>query len=213
MRIKSDGLIERNVNTYPGCACDIPGAFYSFSFDPHPGSMLFTPQKEIRSYLRQVSDKYGVTSHILFRTSFMAATWNEESNDWSLTLEDLSTNTIYYEAVDILILAIGGLVTPKPFEVPGVQNFLGPIFHSSNWRHDVSLRNKKVIVVGNGCSGSQLIPAILGETKSVTQFIRSPQWYIRTANFKYPKWAKILFKYVPGAMWLWRFVCSKTARR
>jgi cation diffusion facilitator CzcD-associated flavoprotein CzcO len=75
--------------------------------------MLFTPQKEIRSYLRQVSDKYGVTSHILFRTSFMAAAWNEESNDWSLTLEDLSTDTIYYESVEILILAIRGPWCPK----------------------------------------------------------------------------------------------------
>src|SRR5579859_6581751 len=58
----------RNINTYPGCACDIPGIFYSFSFDPHPGSTFFPPQSEIRSYLHSVSDNFGITPHITFNT-------------------------------------------------------------------------------------------------------------------------------------------------
>jgi cation diffusion facilitator CzcD-associated flavoprotein CzcO len=199
-------LIVRNVNTYPGCACDIPGIFYSFSFDPHPGSTFFLPQKEIRSYLHRVSDKYGITPHIKFNTVFTAAKWSEESNDWMLTLKDSLTGKSYLETVEILILAIGGLAEPNKCKTPGAEDFRGTIFHSARWRHDVSLKDKNVIVLGNGCSASQLIPAILHETKCITQFIRTPQWYLKTSNRVYSKRTNFLLKWVPGALWLYRFV-------
>lgn len=28
------------VNTYPGCACDIPSHFFSYSFEPNPSKFL-----------------------------------------------------------------------------------------------------------------------------------------------------------------------------
>jgi cation diffusion facilitator CzcD-associated flavoprotein CzcO len=196
----------RAVNTYPGCACDVPGAFYSFSFDPHAGSTFFPPQREIQAYLNRVSDNYGVTPHIKFNNFFSSAKWNEESNNWTITLKDLSTGTTYEETVEILILAIGGLAIPNGCDIPGTQDFQGPLFHSARWRHDVTLKDKNVIVVGNGCSASQLVPNILEETKSITQFIRTPQWYIKSSNFRYPAWAKFLFKWIPGTLWFYRFV-------
>jgi cation diffusion facilitator CzcD-associated flavoprotein CzcO len=194
------------VNTYPGCACDIPGIFYSFSFDPHPGSTLFPPQTEIRSYLNNVSAKYGITPHITFNTFFTGATWNETTNTWKLTLKNTTTGISFEETVDILILGIGGLAIPNGCHIPGANDFKGEIFHSARWRHDVSLQDKNVIVIGNGCSASQIIPAILPETKSIRQFIRTPQWYLKSNNFKYPAWVKLLLKWIPGTMWLWRFV-------
>jgi len=153
-----------------------------------------------------VSDKNGITPHIVFNTTFTSATWHEDTNTWTLTLKDGLTGAQRNEDVDILILAIGGLAVPNECTIPGAKEFKGPIFHSARWRHDVSLKDKNVIVVGNGCSASQLIPAILPETKSVTQFIRTPQWYLKSVNFKYPSWSTFVLKYIPGAMWLWRFV-------
>ena len=55
----------------------------------------------------------------------------------------------------------------------GVDSFRGEIFHSSQWRHDISLQGKKVVVIGNGCSATQFVPKIALESESVTQFIRS----------------------------------------
>ena len=35
-------------NTYPGCACDVPSALYSYSFAPNPNwSRVFAEQAEI----------------------------------------------------------------------------------------------------------------------------------------------------------------------
>jgi cation diffusion facilitator CzcD-associated flavoprotein CzcO len=188
-------------------SCDIPGVFYSFSFDPYLGETFFPPQKEILAYLRRTSDKYRVTPHIVFNTFFAGAKWDDEANHWTLTLKDVRTNESREETVDVLVLAIGGLVVPNECNIPGAKDFQGPLFHSARWRHDVSLKDKNVVVVGNGCSASQIIPAVINETKSIIQFIRTPQWYLKSNNFKYPGWAKWVLKRVPGMLSFWRFVC------
>src|ERR1700728_3042937 len=54
-------------NTYPGCACDIPSALYSFSFEQNPRwSRMYPTQPEIWAYLKDVADRYGVTPYIRF---------------------------------------------------------------------------------------------------------------------------------------------------
>src|SRR5881275_1520496 len=52
-------------NTYPGCACDVPSALYSYSFAPNPGwTRAFAQQPEIRSYLRSTAQRFGVADRI-----------------------------------------------------------------------------------------------------------------------------------------------------
>ncbi|MGH3860676.1 hypothetical protein [Actinokineospora sp.] len=54
-------------NTYPGCACDVPSAPYSFSFAPNPEwSRAFAEQPEILDYLRRVSTEHGVDPHVRY---------------------------------------------------------------------------------------------------------------------------------------------------
>src|SRR5918997_254426 len=48
-------------NTYPGCACDVPSALYSFSFAPNPSwGRLYAPQAEIQDYARRVARGHGL---------------------------------------------------------------------------------------------------------------------------------------------------------
>jgi cation diffusion facilitator CzcD-associated flavoprotein CzcO len=50
-----------HVNSYPGCACDVPSHLYSFSFAPNPSwTRTFSPQPEIHAYLRRVAEDHGV---------------------------------------------------------------------------------------------------------------------------------------------------------
>src|SRR5436305_12839389 len=54
-------------NTYPGCACDVPSALYSYSFAPNPGwTRAFAGQAEIRDYLRDLAARLGVTAKIRY---------------------------------------------------------------------------------------------------------------------------------------------------
>ena len=60
-------------NTYPGCGCDVPSHLYSFSFAPNPEwSQTYSLQPEIRAYLQQVADDFGVRPYVETQTTVTA---------------------------------------------------------------------------------------------------------------------------------------------
>lgn len=134
----------------PGCAVDIPAALYSLSFAPNPGfSKLFSSQPEVLSYLKKVADQYGVHTHMVYNTEWEGASWDEQTKRWSVTLRHLPSNESFLHECRILISAVGALVNPTPFHVPGTSLFRGPIIHTARWQ-DVDLQDGRIIVVGNG---------------------------------------------------------------
>lgn len=101
-----------------------------------------------------------------------------------------------------MIYAIGGFQEALyPKDIPGRERFCGEIFHSARWRHDVILKNKRVGVIGNGCSAAQFIPIISEDSSvQVINFCRTPQWYVPRRNFRYPAWIQWMFAHVPFLM-------------
>src|SRR4051794_22872412 len=72
-------------NTYPGCACDVPSALYSYSFAPNPEwTRAFAGQAEIRAYLERTAARFGVTERIRFGVEVTRARWNEGDARWEL---------------------------------------------------------------------------------------------------------------------------------
>lgn len=65
-------------------------------------------------------------------------------------MRDLVNGTVFQHECKILISAVGALVNPNSFDLPGVDSFRGEIVHTARWRDDLSLRGKDVVVVGNG---------------------------------------------------------------
>jgi cation diffusion facilitator CzcD-associated flavoprotein CzcO len=83
----------------------------------------------------------------------------------------------------VIISGVGGLVEPKgwPEEIPGIESFKGPVFHSARWDHNVDFTDKNVVVVGTGCSSAQAVPRLPYapyNARSVTQLMRSPPWVV-----------------------------------
>ncbi|PTU25348.1 hypothetical protein P175DRAFT_0521128 [Aspergillus ochraceoroseus IBT 24754] len=194
-------------NRYPGCAVDIPAALYSLSFAPHPGfSKLCPSQPEVLAYFHNVASRYGVLQHVVCQTEWEGAYWQESTQTWSVKLRDLVRGTVFYHECKILISAVGALVNPNSFDLPGVDSFRGEIVHTARWKRGLSLRDKKVVVVGNGASAAQLIPAIIDETKSITQFIRTPQYFVPNDNWDINTFWKAVFRWFPGFLLLFRFV-------
>ena len=49
------------VNTYPGCACDVPSHLYSFSFAPNPDwTRHLLAAAGDRAYLQRVAEDFGI---------------------------------------------------------------------------------------------------------------------------------------------------------
>ena len=54
-------------------------------------------------------------------------------------------------------------------------------------------------------SAAQIVPAIVNQTKSLTQIIRSQHWILPPTNVEYPPTLKWIFRNIPFAMRLHRF--------
>lgn len=139
---------------FQGCGSDIPGHWYSLSTELNPNwSKYFVEQPEIRAYWDNIWKKHSLDSHTVLNTSVRCSEWDNETKVWRCTLVDVKTGEESMTEAELLVSAIGGFMSPNfPKDVPGKDSFKGPIFHSARWRHDVELKNKRVAVIGNGCS-------------------------------------------------------------
>jgi cation diffusion facilitator CzcD-associated flavoprotein CzcO len=193
-------------NTYPGCACDVPSALYSFSFDLSARwSYRFGRQPEIWEYLRDVTARHGIAPFIQFGAVVTAAEWDAQAHCWRLTL----ANGERHEA-EILIGATGPLSVPATPDVPGMSDFDGPTFHSAKWRHDVDLTGKRVAVIGTGASAIQFVPEIAPIVESLHLFQRTPPWIIPRADRAFSPLEKQLTRWVPGLKHLTRYLIYYT---
>jgi len=179
-------------NTYPGCACDIPSHLYSFSFALNPEwSHLYSPQPEIRAYLRRCSEEFGIQPHILWNNELLSARWDEETQRWFLT------TTQGQLTASIFILGQGPLSEPSLPSIPGLEHFEGALFHSARWRHDYDLTGKRVAVIGTGASAIQFLPRIQPRVEHLTLFQRTPAWIMPRLDRPIPAWKQRLYRALP----------------
>ncbi|MCB9231681.1 MAG: NAD(P)/FAD-dependent oxidoreductase [Bacteroidia bacterium] len=159
-------------NTYPGAACDVPSLLYSYSFETWPHWQRdYSPHDNIMAYMEHCVDRYGLGPHILTGQNVVKAQWLEQEGLWEAETEK---GDIF--RARFAIGSTGPLNKAKLPEIPGRENFAGPSWHTSHWQHDISLKGKRVAVIGTGASAIQVVPAIANEMKELILFQRTPPW-------------------------------------
>ncbi len=180
-------------NSYPGCACDVPAPYYSFSFAPKPDwSRLYAPHHEIRDYLEDCADRFGVRSRIRFGSEVTAADWDEAAQRWRIEVGGEPALTARN-----LVAAPGPLARPAYPEIDGIGEFAGPWFHSSEWDHDVDLEGARVAVIGTGASAIQIVPQIAPKAAHVDVYQRTAPWVLPKPDRPIPRALQELFRRVP----------------
>jgi cation diffusion facilitator CzcD-associated flavoprotein CzcO len=180
-------------NSYPGAACDIPSHLYSFSFAPNPEwTRKYSPQAEIYEYLRRCVARFGIGEHIFYGQQVTGARWDEGAGRWTVDTQHGSISA------RVLVWASGPLSQAKKPDLPGLGAFEGPVFHSAEWDHGVSLAGRRVAVVGTGASAIQIVPAIAGEVAHLSVFQRTPPWIIPRKDKKFGGLQRWLFTHVPA---------------
>ena len=160
-------------NTYPGCQCDVPSHLYSYSFAPNPDwTRTYPLQPELRDYLRDCTDRFGIRPHLRLSCAIERAEWDEEALLWRLDTTDGRFSA------DVLIAAPGPLSEPRLPDLPRLTDFEGTVFHTARWDHDHDLTGRDVAVVGTGASAIQTVPRIQPIAKRVTIFQRTPPWVV-----------------------------------
>jgi 4-hydroxyacetophenone monooxygenase len=170
-------------NSYPGVRLDTPTFGYSYSFAQRGDwPSQFAQGGEILDYLTEVADRAGVTDRIEFGTRLLRLRWDEGSRTWAATTRgpDGIDRIRRFSAV---VSAVGQLDRPNIPVVPGAEAFQGVSMHSQEWDQGVDLRGKRVAVIGTGASAYQIVPAIVGEVRSLVVFQRNAPWMLPAPTY------------------------------
>ncbi len=169
-------------NRYPGARCDIESMSYSYSFSEALQQEWDWPdryavQPDILSYANHVADRFDLRRDIVFETRVKSLVFDEAARRWTVTTdkgEGFWARTV--------IMATGCLSVPKTPDLPGLERFGGPVYHTAHWPPaGVDFADKRVGIVGTGSSAIQAIPLIARQARHLTVFQR-------TANYSIPAW-------------------------
>jgi cation diffusion facilitator CzcD-associated flavoprotein CzcO len=157
-------------NTYPGLHVDVITRSYEFPFArSRHWSRRYAPGSEVRSYLNDVAERCDLLRHIRFGTELISVLW--ENGRWNLTSKDGATFS-----ADVVYAGTGFLHRPVTPEIPGMETFARPAFHSARWDHSVDLDGRRIGVIGTGSSGIQIVSELGKRGHMVEHFMRTPQW-------------------------------------
>ena len=194
-------------NCYPGCRVDVSNLFYSYSFaQRNDWPEHFSSQEVLLDYFRKVADDHGLRELIRFGTEVTAIELDEATMRWTLQTVDRAGGEEAIEA-DAVVSAVGQLNRPNYPDIPGMDTFAGPSFHSARWNHDVDLTGKRVAIIGTGASAAQFIPAVAEQAGDLTIFQRTPAWFLPTPDYHAPVEPEVqwLLRNLPGYANWYRF--------
>ena len=170
-------------NRYPGARCDCESHTYCYYFSDvllaeWEWSERYPKQAEILSYLNFVADKLDLRGLIRLGQQLCTATWNGSDNCWHLRTKQGLTLSCR-----VLVTAVGCLSSANIPSIAGLEDFEGAYFHTGNWpRQGVNFSGKKVVVIGTGSTGIQVIPKIAESAQKVSVLQRTPNYSIPARN-------------------------------
>ena len=186
-------------NSYPGCRLDTNNFAYSFSFAqkdnwPHQ----FSARDAIWHYFRDVAEDFDLRRHIRFEHEVVSATFDEASGTWAVRVRP-ADGPEYTLTANMVVTAVGQLNRPNFPDIPGLERFAGPSWHTAQWRHDEDLTGKRVAVIGTGASAYQVVPSIVDDVAELHLFQRTPPWMLPTPAYhdELPAGLSWLFRHVP----------------
>ncbi|KAK5676586.1 hypothetical protein LTS10_010887 [Elasticomyces elasticus] len=168
-------------NTYPGAQSDTESHLYRFAFDQedlkeYPWSHRYLRQPEIQAYLKHVVARHELGTYFQFDTEMLSAIWSDTERVWHVETTRGRFVSRY------LITGLGLLTAQNLPIIPGADRFKGIIKHTASWDPSLDLRGKRVGVIGNGSTGTQLLTSLAPIVSELVSFQRNPQYSVPAGN-------------------------------
>jgi cyclohexanone monooxygenase len=169
-------------NRYPGARCDIESLEYSYQFSEElqqewEWSERYATQPEILRYLEHIADRFDLRRDIELSNRVLAAHFDDAATCWRVTTERGAATARF------VILATGCLSSTNLPQIPGLESFRGPVYHTGRWPHEgVDFTGQRVGVVGTGSSAIQSIPILADQAAQLFVFQRTANYSIPAHN-------------------------------
>ncbi|KAJ7349078.1 FAD/NAD-P-binding domain-containing protein [Mycena albidolilacea] len=191
-------------NRYPGLRCDIPSVNYQMHWSPKlDWPEYYSQGSVIQAYYKSLVDKFKLLEYIKLNHEVLKAEWDDDAKKWRIQVRG-PDGTEFEDDCDVFLNGGGVLNTWKWPSVEGLHSFKGVLCHTARWPENLSMKEKRVAVIGSGSSGIQILATIQPEVKQIYHWIRSPTWMTAAfapqfagpggANFEYSEEQKKRFR-------------------
>ncbi|MEM7325357.1 MAG: NAD(P)/FAD-dependent oxidoreductase [Actinomycetota bacterium] len=170
-------------HTYPGIRSDSDLYTFGYRFKPWVGAPIATAE-EILNYMGEVIEENDLDKHIRYNHTISTATWDGETNRWTLTATDTNTGDTKTFTGNFLWMCQGYYNHTKPYTPTwdGMDRFEGQVIHPQLWPDDLDYAGKKIIVIGSGATAATIIPAMADDAEHITMLQRSPTYFATGRN-------------------------------
>src|ERR1700730_11851042 len=149
---------------YPGIRSDSDLHTFGYSFKPWVGPPIATSD-EIKSYMGDVIADNDLAKHIRYKHRIERASWSSETNLWTIEAAGTDSGEQTTFTANFLWMCQGYYRHSEGYtpEWQDMDKFKGRIVHPQLWPDDITLKDKKVVVIGSGAAAAALCRARAGE--------------------------------------------------
>jgi len=132
--------------------------FSDYSFDEHFGRPIssFPPREVLFDYIKGRVEKSDVRKYVRFHTVARHTSYNEATQEFTLTVEDLKTNITETHVFDKLVVATGHFSVPSVPEFKGIKSFPGEVLHAHDFRGAERFYGKNLLMIGSSYSAEDI---------------------------------------------------------
>lgn len=131
--------------------------FGGFSFPE--GSPSYPAGPCYYKYLKLFVKHFDLMKFIQFQKLVTGIKWAD--SHWEVTTKQSETGNLNVEHCDFVFIANGHYTQPVWPKIEGKENFQGNMIHSHDYREPEPYRNRRVLIVGAGASGLDLVTHLI----------------------------------------------------
>lgn len=132
--------------------------FADYTFEEHFGKAIasYPPREVLWDYIKGRVEKADVRKYIRFNSAIRHVDYNEDSEMFTVTVQDHTNDTIYSEEFDYVVCCTGHFSTPKVPYFEGFEKFGGRVLHAHDFRDALEFKDKDILLVGSSYSAEDI---------------------------------------------------------
>ncbi|RNE48674.1 NAD(P)-binding domain-containing protein [Corynebacterium alimapuense] len=132
--------------------------FADYTFDEHFGKPIssYPPREVLWDYINGRVQQSDVKKMVRFSTVVRWVDYNEDTELFTVTVEDLRTGKTESNTFDYVVVGSGHFTFPNVPDFDGVETFPGVINHAHDFRGAESFADKDVLMIGASYSAEDI---------------------------------------------------------
>jgi trimethylamine monooxygenase len=132
--------------------------FADYTFDEHFGRPIssYPPREVLFDYIKGRVEKSDVRKYVRFNTTARWVSYNEQTQEFTVTVEDLAAQKTETHVFDKLVVSVGHFSVPHVPQFEGINSFPGEVLHAHDFRGAERFAGKDLLLIGSSYSAEDI---------------------------------------------------------